>query len=174
MINLKVIKWLDEHFEETIMVGLLVVISVVMLLQIFMRYIVNSSLPWPEEFTRYCYIWTAFLSVGLTIRNRTILRVEIVTSFFPKIAQKIIEVIAQAFITVFFGMFFIYSIDVVRILKVSGQTSPALRLPMYLVYLATSFGFLMATIRGIQAMYKAIKGYNLKSVSAEIDLENLK
>jgi TRAP-type C4-dicarboxylate transport system permease small subunit len=174
VIDVKVIKWLDEHFEETILVVLLIVIATVMLLQIFMRYIVNSSLPWPEEFARYCYIWTAFFSVGLTIRNRTILRVDIVTSLLPKVIQRIIEVLVQVFITVFFGVLFYYSLSVIKMMQASGQTSPALRLPMYLVYLCTSLGFFVATIRGAQATFKAIKGYNLRSVSAEVDLEELK
>lgn len=171
---MKVIKWLDEHFEETILVMLLIVIASVMMLQIFMRYIMNSSLPWPEEFARYCYVWTAFFSVGLTIRNRTILRVDIVTGLLPKSIQRIIEVFVQAFITVFFGVLFYYSIDVIKMIQVSGQTSPALRLPMYLVYFCTTLGFFVATVRGLQATVKAVKGYNLKSVSAEIDLEELK
>lgn len=174
VINVKVIKWLDEHFEETILVILLVVIASIMMLQIFMRYIINSSLPWPEEFARYCYIWTAFFSVGLTIRNRTILRVDIVTGLLPKFIQRIIEVFAQSFITLFFGVLFYYSLNVIKLMEASGQTSPALRLPMYLVYLCTSLGFFVATLRGAQATVKAIKGYNLKSVSAELDFEELK
>lgn len=45
------IKWLDEHFEEAIMVFLLALISCVMMAQIIARNIFNS-MTWPEEFSR--------------------------------------------------------------------------------------------------------------------------
>ena len=46
---MRFLKWLDEHFEEYILSGLLVVISVVMMLQVIMRYVFNASLSWAEE-----------------------------------------------------------------------------------------------------------------------------
>lgn len=50
---MKVIKWLDKHFEEFFLVLILVSIVLVMLYQIIRRYIFNSSLTWSEEFCRY-------------------------------------------------------------------------------------------------------------------------
>ncbi len=53
---MKVIKWLDEHFEETFLVIFLVLISCITMLQIIARTFF-SALSWPEEFCRYCWIW---------------------------------------------------------------------------------------------------------------------
>lgn len=53
---MKVIKWLDEHFEETFLVFFLVLISCITMLQIIARTFF-AALSWPEEFCRYCWIW---------------------------------------------------------------------------------------------------------------------
>ena len=61
---MKVVKWLDEHMEEFLLVILLVVIACVSLLQVIIRKIPwIPSLTWAEEFCRFCWIWSVFLSL---------------------------------------------------------------------------------------------------------------
>ena len=174
---MRVIKWLDKHFEETILVALLVMIACVMFLQVFMRKVLNSSLSWPEEFCRYCYVWTCFLTVAYTVRYGNMLRVTVVADLFPKTARKIIFILINVLLLVVFGVFFANSIDVVKTLTIIGQKSTAMRLPMYLVYLCTVLGFGLASLRTIQAIYKQIRDFNvvektkLEAAKEEADAE---
>lgn len=59
-------------------------ITVVMSIQVIMRYLVGQALPWPEELSRYCYIWITFLSIGLTIRTGSYFRVTALLIYFLK------------------------------------------------------------------------------------------
>jgi len=158
---MRIVKWLDKHLEETILVTLLVIIACVMGLQVFMRKVMNSSLSWPEEFCRYCYVWTCFLTVAYTVRYGNMLRVTVVADLFPKTARKIIFILINVICLVVFSVFFINSVDVVKTLTVIGQKSTAMRLPMYLVYLCTVIGFGLASLRMIQAIYKQIRDFNV-------------
>ena len=65
---MKVIKWLDEHFEETFLVFFLVLISCITMLQIIARTFF-AALSWPEEFCRLCWIWSVFISLNYTMRK---------------------------------------------------------------------------------------------------------
>jgi TRAP-type C4-dicarboxylate transport system permease small subunit len=154
---MRLIKWLDEHFEEYIMVVLLALIACIMMLQIIMRYIVNSSLSWSEEFSRYCFVWTTFLSIGYSIKKGIILRMDIVVHFLPKIWQKAIEVVLQVIVLAFFGYLFLNSFKVVKNIYLSGQTSPAMGVPMFFIYSSTVVGFFFAILRGIQSIASMIK-----------------
>lgn len=69
---MKVIKWLDEHFEETFLVFFLVLISCITMLQIIARTFF-AALSWPEEFCRYCWIWSVFISLPYTMRKGNML-----------------------------------------------------------------------------------------------------
>ena len=158
---MRVIKWLDKHLEESILVVLLVMIACVMGLQVFMRKVMNSSLSWPEEFCRYCYVWTCFFTLAYTVRHGNMLRVTVVADLFPKTARKILFILINVLCLVVFSVFFIYSIDVVKTLTIIGQTSTAMRLPMYLVYLCTVLGFGFASLRTVQAIFKQIKDFNV-------------
>ena len=63
---MKIIKWLDLHFEEFFMVVFLVLITVVSLMQVIVRNIeVIPSLTWAEEFCRFCWIGSVFLSMAV-------------------------------------------------------------------------------------------------------------
>ena len=46
MILLKLIKWLDEHFEESLLMLLLLFLNIVVMYSVIMRYFVGSALSW--------------------------------------------------------------------------------------------------------------------------------
>ena len=81
------LKWLDEDLEETILMVLLVAIAVVMMAQVVMRYCFRQSMPWPEEFCRFCFVYSGFISMGYCVRRGKMLKVDILVGFFPQIVQ---------------------------------------------------------------------------------------
>ena len=174
---MRAVKWLDEHLEETVLVIFLVLISSVMLLQVFMRKVMNSSLSWPEEFCRYCYVWTVFFSLGFTVRQGNMLRVGVVMDLLPRVLRKLVVILVNILCLVIFSVFFVNSIEVVKVLKGIGQTSTAMRLPMYMVYFCTFLGFGFAVLRTAQAILKQIRHFNdveqttLEAVKEEAEAE---
>ena len=51
---MKLVKWLDKHLEEILLVALLFVMMIIMGIQILARYALGNSLSWSEEITRFC------------------------------------------------------------------------------------------------------------------------
>ncbi|HQJ38152.1 MAG TPA: TRAP transporter small permease, partial [Bacillota bacterium] len=160
-------KWLNKHFEEAILVFLLATISCVMMAQIIARTFFNS-MTWPEEFCRYCYIWTVFLSLGYTIKKGNMLRVGIVMDLLPHKLRKSIEIIVNIIMLVLFVILLRYSIIYTGKIKSSGQFSPAMHLPMWIMYMSTIIGFALAALRMIQEIILNIRNFNAK---AETTLE---
>ncbi|MDR1874512.1 MAG: TRAP transporter small permease [Synergistaceae bacterium] len=161
---MKFLRWLDEHFEETILVVLLVVINFVMLAQIVARYILNDSMSWPEEFSRYCYVWTVFLSISYSIAKGNMLRVGVVMDLLPAKAQSTIRILCNLIMLALFWVFFRHSVSVVGHIKnVTHEISSAMRIPMWLVYMATLVGFGLAIARMVQTLFKNICHFNEKA-----------
>ena len=161
------IKWLDEHFEEAIMVILLALISCVMMAQIIARNVFNS-MTWPEEFSRYCYIWTVFLSLGYTMKKGNMLKVGLVMDLLPTKIRRSIEIVVNLIILAICVVFFRHAITYTGKIYNMGQISPAMHLPMWIMYLATVLGFGLASIRTVQQIVHNIKNFNVK---AETTLE---
>lgn len=162
---MKVLRWLDEHFEEYIFAVLLVIISCVMMLQIVMRYVFNSSLPWPEELTRYCFVWSGFLGIGYSIKKGLMLKIDVIFALFPKKVQKALDMLSQVVVLIFFAYMFVMSIDVFKKVVASGQTSPALSLPMSYVYASLLVGFAMASLRSVQSIILTLRKLSAKQTA---------
>ena len=60
----KVFVWLNDSLEEFLMVASLILMTLIMGIQLFSRYVLGASLSWSEELTRYIFVWAGFLSVS--------------------------------------------------------------------------------------------------------------
>jgi len=147
---MKILKWLDNNLEVLICGILLMLLSIVMMLQVIMRYGLNAALSWPEEFSRYCYIWITFFSISLTIRSGSYFRVTALVDMLPRKGRQIAEVLVHLVNLIFFGACAYYSIDIFTSVFNSTQSSPALRIPIYFVYAALPLGMFLSTFRSIQ------------------------
>ncbi len=147
---LKLLKWLDEHFEEYVLSGLLVVIAVVMMLQVIMRYVFNASLSWAEEASRYAFVWSALVSIGYSIKENSILKVDTLVEALPAGLKHLLITLINLSVTLFFCYLLINSIPAVQRVIMTGQTSPALKIPLGWIYFAAVAGFFLATVRSIQ------------------------
>lgn len=147
---MKALKFLDKHLEESLMVLTMVGIIVVMLFQIFFRYVLNNSLSWSEEFCRYCYIWMMFLAYAYCARLGTDLRVDAVICMLPSKAKAAMDLINLVLCVSLSAFLFYHSFGTVAAVIKTGESSVALHLPMYYVYTASVVGYGLATVRYTQ------------------------
>lgn len=163
---MKIVKWLDEHMEEFLLVILLVVIACVSLLQVIIRKIPwIPSLTWAEEFCRFCWIWSVFLSLPYTIRMGNMLRVSVLLDMMPNVLRKTINILVDFVITGSMALLAYHSVAVVSGIQASGEASPAMLWPMWIVYSVMLIGFVLAVLRGIQQIVIHIQRFNEKELT---------
>lgn len=154
---MKVIRFLDENLEKGLVFFLLAAMSIIISLQVFMRYVVHSSLPWSEEVARYMFIWLVYIGISYGVKTRRHIRVDAAMYIFPKMMRKYITIIGQVLFLIFALVIVKNSIEVSGQIFELSQTSPAIGLPMGYVYLAPLIGFVLVSVRLIQNLYFDIK-----------------
>mgnify|MGYP002623298686 CR=1 FL=1 len=160
------IKWLDEHFEECLMVIFLILIACVMMLQVVVRKIpFIQSLTWAEEFSRFMWIMSVFISLPYTIRKANMLRVSVVLDLFPQKIRKIVNLCVDVVVAWSMGILAYHSVEVMDWTIRSHETSAAMQWPMSVLYGAALFGFILATLRAIQMFIIHIKRFNEKELT---------
>ena len=163
---MKVVKWLDEHFEESILVVLLVLISCVELIQVIFRNLTFvDALTWPEEFCRFCWIWSVFLSLPFTIRKGSMLRVNVLVDMLPQVVRKSVNILIDLINAVVMGVLFYHSISVVDSIRVSAEASPAMTWPMWIIYAIMLVGFGLGVVRAIQMAVIHVKHFGEKELT---------
>jgi hypothetical protein len=164
------IKWLDKHFEEALLVIFLIFIACVSMLQVIIRKVpFIQSLQWAEEFDRFLWIWSVFISLPYTIRMGNMLRVNVVLDLMPHTMRKTLNLIVDVVVMGSMALMTYHSYGVVfgeKGIMQSGELSPAMKWPMGLVYLFMVFGFLLATMRSIQMLVLHTKDFNERDLSA--------
>ena len=148
---MKFIKWLDKHFEETLIVLILIVITVVEFAQVVVRKLpFIPTLTWAEEFCRICWIWTVFLTVPYTIRHMNMLRVSIVMEQLPSLVRNIWNIVVDLINCVVYGFLCYHSFGVVAAAKTGGQFTPAMEWPTWIIMIVIIVGFGLGALRALQ------------------------
>ena len=67
---MKIIKLIDEKFEEVVSIGLLATMVVIVFFQVVMRYVFQASLSWSEELARYLFLWLIWMGAAWATKLR--------------------------------------------------------------------------------------------------------
>lgn len=147
------LKYLDEHFEESLVVLMMAAMSIIIGLQIFMRYVMGASLSWSEELARYLFIWATYLGVAYGVRKDAHIRVSMVTDLMSRRNVAYIRILTHVIFGAF-AVFVMYQgwIMVEKTFRF-GQKSASLGIPMGFVYLAPLSGFALTVLRLMQAIW---------------------
>ncbi|MBR3118484.1 TRAP transporter small permease [Oceanobacillus profundus] len=159
---MRYISWLNKHMEELLLGLSMLSFVFIMGLQVFMRYVMNNSLAWPEELSRYIFIWFTFIGVSYAVKNNSHLRVDIILNYLPKKLARFFELIGDIFFFAFSIVVLIAGINVFNTFLGTMQTSPSLSIPLAIVYLSVPVGFAFTMVRLIQNNIKRFKGIEVE------------
>ena len=153
---MKVLKWLDKNLEEVVLVILLFAMMLIMGIQVFARYALGNSLSWSEEVTRFCFIWTGFLSISYCVKHGADIKIEQVIDLFANIAGGKVKIAFKILVNVVELIFFAYLLPFayhyVHSSYISQAASPAVGIPMWILQSITLISFVLTEIRILQKL----------------------
>ena len=149
----KAISWLNDSLEEFLMVVSLILMTVIMGIQVFSRYVLGASLSWSEELTRYIFVWAGFLSVSFCTKRCVSIKIEQFVAMFPRRGKAVFKLVNHTFELIFFFYLMPFAVQYLLSAVKSGQVSPACHIPMYFVQAAPLVSFLLVAIRIVQRWY---------------------
>jgi TRAP-type C4-dicarboxylate transport system permease small subunit len=100
-------------------------------LQIFFRYVLNNSLTWTEEITRFLFIWLVFLGTAINIRDRWNIGVDVLASVLPKSYRRHLPLLDMLLVLGF--LIFLVLTGFVWVYLSRGSYSSAVGLPFNIV-----------------------------------------
>jgi TRAP-type C4-dicarboxylate transport system permease small subunit len=153
----KILKWLDDNIELYICVFLMSFMTLLVFVQVVMRYVFNNSLSWSEELARYTFIWLIYIGISYGCKLRKHIKIDAALYLFPKKARPYVvllgDILFIAFAVYITYTGFFYSMEQIRF----DMRSAALKIPYQYIYMSTVVGFGLATIREIQTIIYRVK-----------------
>ena len=147
---MKVIRWLDNNIEKVICVTLLALMSIIIVVQVFFRYVLQNSLQWSEEIARYMFIWLIYIGIAYGVKLDKHIAVDAVYSFLPKKVKPFYALIGYVIFFIFAVIVVYYGVAVTANIAASGQISNGAHVPMQYVYVAPVVGMSLTLIRLVQ------------------------
>jgi TRAP-type C4-dicarboxylate transport system permease small subunit len=127
--------------------------------QVFWRYVLNDSLIWPEELSRYAFLWVSCLGMSVGIRRGDLIAIDVLWASKPRGVRLFISLVAHL-LTLPLLIAFVWEgwalVDIV-----TGQRAAAMNVPVWWIYLALPvsavLGFLF-TVEAIAGDFRALFG----------------
>lgn len=146
----KILKWLDQYLEETLLLIMLCAMTVIMGVQVAARYLLGSSLSWSEEITRFLFICSGFISASFCIKRGLSVKIDQLVNLLPGKGVHILRLVSYSIQLILFSYLIPFAWKYVMSGMKSGQLSPACGIPMYIIQSFTVISFVLCVIRLIQ------------------------
>jgi len=72
------------------------IMVIVILLQVYYRYIIGSALPWPDEAARFCMLWMTGLMAPTALRNGGFVAIDTIEALLPNPIVRLLQIVLLA------------------------------------------------------------------------------
>ena len=132
--------WLNL-IAEVVCCFILLAMTIVVTLQVVCRYLLGASLPWSEELARYLLVWMTFLGGSIALKREAHMGIQGLVDKLSPGVQRLVKLFTH--LTVF-GFLCLATLKGFQLALFNmNQYSPAMRIPMGLVYFAIPTGCLI-------------------------------
>lgn len=142
----KLVRFYDE-LEAHILSFSLAFTTILIFVQVVMRYVFNNSLSWSEELARYIFIWQIWLGTSVSMKANEHICLDMLNNKLQGKAKIILALIANILMMLFCAFLAKYGYDLAVSMMRRGNKSVALRIPMWIVYSALPFSQLVVGLR---------------------------
>jgi TRAP-type C4-dicarboxylate transport system permease small subunit len=137
---------------EYLLIGLVGALAIVVAVEVFFRYVLNSSISWYDEFAGYLLVWVTFWGAVLALDRGRHIGFETLVERFPIPAQKLTMTVVYLLIIIVQTVIVYYGWMLTT--QLSGETAITLPVPIGIIYLVLpttgALMFLICAVRIVQ------------------------
>ena len=132
--------------------------TILVFIQVVMRYVFSNSLSWSEELARFIFLWLSWIGASYAVKVRSHFRVEMFANMVKGRARVWFEYFVLIVWFVFSFILAWLGTELVIFLADTGQASAAMDIPMTWPYASVPVGCALMCVRLIIEMYKLYRG----------------
>lgn len=146
-----------KEFEYYVITFAMIFLLIMGILQILFRFIINFSLSWTEELSRYFFVLMVYTGASLAIKRKRHVTVELVECYIKGKVKEYIFIFNDFIMFTLLVLIGRAGWKIVVSTYEIGQLSPAISLPMYLIYAIIPLTFFIGAFRVFQILVVRIR-----------------
>lgn len=126
----KILKFLNDYLEETICIILMSVMTIIIFIQVIMRYVMHNSLSWSEELARYCFVWLIYIGVAYGCKLMKHIKIDAALKLFPEKVRPYITIVGELLVLAFAAYIVVTGVELTYKQWLFGKVSPLGEVPL--------------------------------------------
>lgn len=94
------IKIIFKNFEVILAAGFILLTTMLVIMNVFLRYFLNTGIVWSEEVATGSFVWSVFVGSAAAYKNGALLGVDILVQKFPKPLYKLVTFLIKLILVV--------------------------------------------------------------------------
>jgi len=131
------------------------VMTGMILIQVFFRYFLNHSLPWPEELAKFTMVWMTFLVAPYAYRKGLNVNMELFVSKIPKRMRGMLEILLHILIIIM--AYYLLNEGLGMVKRGLRIRASSINFKIGYVYMILPISFAMMMIGGVEHILKGVK-----------------
>lgn len=169
-IIMKKITDIIEKIEEFLLSAFVICMVIVLVAGVIARFVFNNSLSFTEEIGIACTIGVTFLGIGYCARKATQISMSIVYDLVPERAKKGMQFVISLVTCIVMLILCYLSFRYVNSVRLLGRTTPALRIPQWIIFMSLPIGFFLGAVESAKTFFMNIKNPKEIWISSEFRL----
>lgn len=146
-----------NQIEEKFLILNLLFSTIIVFLNVVLRYVFNASLHWVDELARYLFIWLIWIGADFALREKRHLRIGMIADLLKgraRVALEIFVLVAWFGFSVFLGW---QGVKLVSIVVAQDQLSTSMQINMGWAYACVPLGAIFMAVRLVFEIRDVIK-----------------
>ena len=93
-------KFVLQHLEVILAAGFIMFTTVLVIMNVFLRYVMNTGIVWSEEVATGSFVWSVFIGSAAAYRNGALIGVDLLVKKFPKPLYKLVTFLVKTALVV--------------------------------------------------------------------------
>lgn len=142
-----------QNLEKYLMYIFYIFLLVVIISEVFRRYILNMSSLWSGEVARYSFLYLTYLGISWAAYKRSHIRIDIFLNQVSQQVENYLYLFSNFIMMIFGGYVIWYTIPIIEASLEFGAQTQALSIQLALVQIAIPIGLSLMMIRLLQRTY---------------------
>lgn len=153
------LRWLDSKIEFWLVFLFYAYMTIIIIAEVFRRYVLSASSTWGEETAIYAFIWMTYIAAAHRVKGRKHLSVEMLRTRMNRTLRFYAFVLSDLCFFILAVAVIYYSIAFVGTNIEYGQNMLGVELPMALASIAVPIGWALIAFRVIQRFWATLEQY---------------
>lgn len=156
------LKLIIRNLDEIIAGIFLIITTILVVVNVFLRYFMKTGIYWSEEVATGCFVWAVFIGAAASYKKNQHIGVDFIIERLPTNIKVVVKILVNIVLLIVNG--YLAYLSMIYLSNSYIKPTPVLGISSGYISSALTISFSLMTIYTLVFLYRSIKEYGKKEV----------